>query len=97
MPKATAEPPPAPPEPAQAPVAGAASAATRRGLLYRRGSVHPSATPASVPLVGVVEMEPTEPEKPKGPPRRRARGGVGRRAPGRSRAKKKPEEPSAES
>jgi len=90
--EAAPQPPPAPP------AVGAASAATRRGLLYRRGSVRPSATPATVPLVGVVEIEPSaEPEKTKGPARRRARGGVGRRTAGRSRTKKKPGEPPAES
>jgi len=67
-----------------------------RGLRYRRGSgsaTHPS---AAVPLVGVVEISESGGENQKTGARKRSRGGAARRSAGRSRAKKKPEEPPSE-
>jgi hypothetical protein len=90
QPVAAAVPPPAPPAPA-------AHATPSRGIRYRHGSGRPTAPAAGVPMVGMVEVEATEPEKPKGPARRRVRGGAGRRPAGRARTKKKPEEPSSDS
>jgi uncharacterized protein (TIGR00288 family) len=77
----------------------ATRAAPGRGIRYRRGSMRPVAPATGVPMVGMVEIETTEPEqppKPKGPARRRLRGGAARR-PARPRTKKKPEEPPSES
>ena len=74
--------------------------APARGIRYRRGSGRGAMPAGGVPLVGVVEIEAPEPEKDekaKAPARRRSRGGAGRRPAGRSRSKKKPEEPSSES
>lgn len=91
---------PAAPSAPVAPSTPASRAAPARGIRYRRGSVRPVAPAAGVPMVGMVEVEaaePEKPEKPKGPARRRVRGGAGRRPAGRSRSKKKPEEPSSES
>jgi hypothetical protein len=65
--------------------------------------MRPHAPAAGVPLVGMVEIEPGEsaepapPSEPKNRARRRLRGGAGRRPTGRSRSRKKPEEPSSES
>ena len=87
--------PTAPPAPsASAPVAHA------HGIRYRRGSVRPHAPAAGVPLVGVVEVEGSEPAQPaesKGRTRSRIKGGAGRRPTGRGRTRKKPGEPSSES
>ena len=93
--------------PAEAPVAEEAAPAVTstpaphagpaRGIRYRRGSMRPVAPAAGIPMVGMVEVEASEPEPPKGGTRRRARGGAGRRPAGRSRAKKKPEGPTSES
>jgi len=101
---AAAEPPAesaAPPATAApAPPAASAPAGHTRGIRYRRGSVRAPAPAAGVPLVGVVEIEAAEPAEPaesKTRARRRLRGGAGRRPSGRSRTRKKPEEPSSES
>ncbi|HXY67949.1 MAG TPA: NYN domain-containing protein [Gemmatimonadales bacterium] len=99
-PAATAAEPPAAPAPPSAP----APTGHARGIRYRRGSVHPHAPAAGVPMVGMVEVEtPDTPEaaeppaESKGRARRRIRGGAGRRPTGRGRSKKKPEESSPES
>jgi hypothetical protein len=88
---------PAVPAAPPAPSAPAPHAAPARGIRYRGGSRRSAAPAAGVPMVGVVEVEAAEPEKPKGPARRRVRGGAGRHPAGRARSKKKPEEPSSES
>jgi len=93
----TPEAPSAPPSPVPGPSTPA------HGIRYRRGSGRPHAPAAGVPLVGMVEVEPgatAEPAPPsesKNRARPRLRSGAGRRPSGRSRARKKPEEPSSES
>ena len=94
---AAAEARPAPATPA---VAAPAPGVPVRGIRYRgHRSGHPPLPPGGVPLVGVVEIEEEKGEKAaksKAAPRRRSRGGSARRAAGRSRGKKGPEEPSPE-
>jgi uncharacterized protein (TIGR00288 family) len=78
-----------------APAVAVPHSAPSRGLRYRRGSGR-GAVPAAVPLVGVVEISEPSGEQEKAGGRKRSRGGTPRRSTGRSRAKKKAEEPPSE-